>query len=81
MGFLGKVWSGKSTIFKLILKLYDPDKGMIKFDGLDSNQINIDELRKHIGYIDQNPNLFFWTLKDNIVSCFPEASDEQMLAV
>jgi ATP-binding cassette subfamily C protein LapB len=81
VGFLGKVGSGKSTIFKLILKLYDPDQGMIKFDGLDSNQINIDELRKHIGYIDQNPNLFFGTLKDNIVSGFPEASDEQMLAV
>ena len=81
VGFLGKVGSGKSTIFKLILKLYDPDQGMIKFDGLDSNQINIDELRKHIGYIDQNPNLFFGTLKDNIVSGFPGASDEQMLAV
>jgi len=81
VGFLGKVGSGKSTIFKLILKLYDPDQGMIKFDGLDCNQINIDELRKHIGYIDQNPNLFFGTLKDNIVSGFPEASDEQMLAV
>ena len=81
VGFLGKVGSGKSTIFKLILKLYDPDQGMIKFDGLDSNQINIDELRKHIGYIDQNPNLFFGTLKDNIVSGFPEASDEQMLVV
>ena len=80
VGFLGKVGSGKSTIFKLILKLYDPDQGMIKFDGLDSNQINIDELRKHISYIDQNPNLFFGTLKDNIVSGFPEASDEQMLA-
>ena len=81
VGFLGKVGSGKSTIFKLILKLYDPDQGMIKFDGLDSNQINIDELRKHIGYIDQNPNLFFGTFKDNIVSGFPGASDEQMLAV
>ncbi len=81
VAFLGKVGSGKSTIFKLILKLYDPDQGMVKFDGLDSNQINIDELRKHIGYIDQNPNLFFGTLKDNIVSGFPEASDEQMLAV
>ena len=79
IGFLGRVGSGKSTIFKLILKLYDQDQGMIKFDGLDSNQINIEELRKHIGYIDQNPNLFFGSLKDNIVSGFPDASDEQML--
>ena len=79
VGFLGRVGSGKSTIFKLILKLYDQDQGMIKFDGLDSNQINIEELRKHIGYIDQNPNLFFGSLKDNIVSGFPDASDEQML--
>jgi len=79
IGFLGRVGSGKSTIFKLILKLYDQDQGMIKFDGLDSNQINIEELRKYIGYIDQNPNLFFGSLKDNIVSGFPDASDEQML--
>ena len=79
IGFLGRVGSGKSTIFKLILKLYDQDQGIIKFDGLDSNQINIEELRKHIGYIDQNPNLFFGSLKDNIVSGYPDASDEQML--
>ena len=80
VGFLGKVGSGKSTIFKLILKLYDPTEGMIKFDGLDSNQIVLDDLRNNISYIDQNPNLFFGTLKDNIISGCKGASDEQMLA-
>ncbi len=80
VGFLGKVGSGKSTIFKLILKLYDQDQGMIKFDGLDGNQINLEELRKHIGFIDQSPNLFFGTLKENIIAGHPDASDEEMLA-
>jgi len=81
IGILGKVGSGKSTLFKLIMKLYDQDKGLIKFDGLDGNQIEIQALRKHIGFIDQNPDLFFGTLKDNIISAHPEATDEEMLAV
>ncbi|WP_321779005.1 type I secretion system permease/ATPase [Sulfurimonas sp.] len=68
VAIIGRIGSGKSTIAKLILKLYDPDSGTILIDDIDISQIDPADLRRFIGYVPQDVNLFRGTIKDNIVS-------------
>lgn len=79
VAIVGRMGSGKSTILKLILKLYEPDSGIIFIDGIDINQIDPADLRKHIGYTSQQISLFSGTVKDNIIFKASYASDTQML--
>ena len=79
VGIIGRIGSGKSTIEKLIMKLYDPDEGSILIDGIDIAQIDPALLRKHIGYVSQDIALFRGTIKENILHRFPSASDELLL--
>ncbi|RKZ40396.1 MAG: type I secretion system permease/ATPase [Gammaproteobacteria bacterium] len=67
IGIIGRIGSGKSTIAKLILGLYQPKQGSILLDGVDNNQIDPAELRHQIGYVPQDIELFYGTVKDNIV--------------
>lgn len=67
VGIIGRVGSGKSTIGKLLLGLYQPVDGMIMVDGIHTNQIDPDELRRRIGYVPQEPMLLFGSVLDNIV--------------
>lgn len=67
VGIIGKVGSGKSTISKLLLGLYQPKDGMIMVDGVHIGQIDPDELRRRIGYIPQDPVLLFGSVLDNIM--------------
>jgi len=66
LAILGRIGSGKSTIGKLLMRFYLPSKGSIYVDGIDINQMNPYELRKNIGYVPQDVQLFFGTVKDNI---------------
>ncbi|MEA3498706.1 MAG: type I secretion system permease/ATPase [Campylobacterota bacterium] len=79
IAIVGRMGSGKSSIVKLILKLYEPDSGIIFIDGIDINQIDPADLRKHIGYTSQQVSLFSGTVKDNITFKASYATDEQML--
>lgn len=79
VAFIGKIGSGKSTILKLILGLYEPDSGQILIDGIDINQIDPADLRKHIGYVSQDIHLFRGTAKENIVFRATHVSDGQMV--
>ena len=79
VGIIGRIGSGKSTIEKLILKLYDPDEGSILIDDIDIAQIDPARLRKFIGYVSQDIALFRGTVKDNILHRAPTASDEKLL--
>lgn len=81
VGIIGRIGSGKSTIEKLILKLYDPDEGSIFIDGVDIMQIDPARLRKFIGYVSQDITLFRGTVKDNILHRAPISSDERLLEV
>ena len=65
---IGRIGSGKSTIAKLILKLYEPTSGKIMIDGIDITQIDPADLRRFVSYVPQDVNLFKGTIKDNIVS-------------
>ncbi|MEA1989652.1 MAG: ATP-binding cassette domain-containing protein [Pseudomonadota bacterium] len=81
IAILGRNGSGKSSLQKLILGLYHPESGNVLVDGIDLRQFEPSILRKHIGYIPQEPSLFSGTLKDNITISAPFADEEQILNV
>lgn len=80
VGVLGRVGSGKSTLQKLILGLYEPDSGSLRIDGVESRQLDPAELRRHIGYAPQDATLFYGTLRENIALGRPFAQDAEIIA-
>jgi len=81
VGIIGRIGSGKSTIAKLILKLYEPSEGKILIDDIDISQIEPSRLREAIGYVGQDIRLFRGTLKDNISNQQQSISDKELLRV
>ena len=79
VAFIGRIGSGKSTIAKLILKLYEPDSGAILIDDIDITQIDPADLRRYIGYVPQDIHLFRGTIKENIVSSERHPHDEDII--
>ncbi len=79
VAIIGRIGSGKSTIEKLILGLYEVDSGQILIDGIDIKQIDPADLRKNIAYVSQDITLFRGTVKDNITYKATHASDSRML--
>lgn len=79
IAILGRMGSGKTTLQKLILGLYQPTTGAILIDGIDSRQIDPAELRRCIGYVQQDTNLFFGSIRDNITIAAPHTDDAQVL--
>lgn len=79
VGILGRVGSGKTTLEKLILGLYQPTGGAVLVDGIDLRQLDPAELRRNIGYVPQDVTLFYGALRDNIVIGMPEAGDDKVL--
>ncbi len=79
VGILGRIGSGKSTLEKLILGLYQPTSGTVLIDGIDIQQIDPADLRRNVGYVPQDPQLFYGTLKQNLVMGSPFVGDRQML--
>lgn len=79
VAIIGRVGSGKSTIGKLILKLYTPSEGTILLDGTDYKQINPDDLRQQIGYVPQDVVLFYGSVRDNICVGAPFIHDDYLL--
>ena len=79
VAIIGRIGSGKSTIEKLILGLYEPDSGQILIDGIDIKQIDPADLRKNISYVSQDIMLFRGTVKENITFCSSHASDAAMI--
>lgn len=80
LAIIGRVGSGKSTIEKLILGLYQPTEGSVLIDGIDTRQIDPAELRRAVGYVPQDPLLFFGTLRQNIAMGAPYAEDSHVIA-
>lgn len=79
VGIIGKIGSGKTTLQKLILGLYQPQSGNILIDKLDIKQIDPADLRKNIAYIPQDTTLFFGNVRENIALSMPWADDETIL--
>lgn len=79
VAIIGRVGSGKSTLGKLLLKLYTPTEGTILLDGTDYKQINPDDLRQQIGYVPQDVILFYGSIRDNICVGAPFIHDSALL--
>lgn len=79
IGIIGAVGSGKSTLSKLILGLYDPDAGSIFVDGIAVKQIDPADLRHNINYVPQDVTLFSGTIRDNIIFKAPHSDDDAIL--
>ncbi len=80
VALLGRMGSGKTTIHKLILGLYQPTAGSILIDGVDIRQIDPAELRRCVGYVQQDTHLFYGTMRDNLTIASPHADDATVLA-
>lgn len=79
VGIIGRIGSGKTTVEKLILGLYNPTAGSVLIDGIDQQQIDPTELRRNIGYVPQDVVLFYGSVKDNIIMGAPYVDDSAML--
>jgi ATP-binding cassette subfamily C protein LapB len=79
IGLIGRIGSGKTTIEKLVLGLYEPDSGSILIDGTDIRQIDPADLRRNVGCVPQDVMLFSGTLRDNITLGAPHADDAAVL--
>ncbi len=79
VAFVGKSGSGKTTIFNLICKIYDPVSGTIKLDGKDLSTLTKDTIRSNITVITQDPYIFHMTIKDNIKIVKEGLTDEEMI--
>ena len=80
VALLGRMGSGKSTIHKLILGLYQPTAGAILIDGIDARQIDPAELRRCAGYVQQDTHLFYGTMRENLTISAQHVDDAAVLA-
>lgn len=79
VGVIGRVGSGKSTLGKLVLGLYEADAGAVYVDDGDVMSIDPSYLRAHIGYVPQDVFLFAGSVRDNIMMAAPDATSAQMI--
>jgi ATP-binding cassette subfamily C protein LapB len=79
VGIIGRIGSGKSTIARLMMGLYEPKDGSLLMDDTDYRQIDPADLRRNIGYIAQDVILFSGSVKENLIVSNPTASDDEIL--
>ena len=77
LGVMGHTGAGKSTILKLVERFYEPQHGTVKINGIDINDYAIASVRDRIGFVSQDPFMFFGDVKSN-VSYAREASDDEI---
>jgi ATP-binding cassette subfamily B protein len=81
VSFVGTTGAGKSTVAKLVTRLYDVDSGAVLLDGHDVRDVTIDSLRRQIGVVPQEPFLFNGSIRDNIAFARPDADDDEVWEV
>ncbi len=80
IAIVGATGSGKSTLVKLLLRLYEVQKGKITLDGIDVKDLRLKDLRRAIGLVSQDVFLFHGTVRENIAYGFGEATLEEVVA-
>ncbi len=78
IAFVGPSGAGKSTLMKLLVGLYRPQEGKIFYNNLDETEIHYDDLRKQIGFVTQDTNLFSGTIRENLVFVNPNATETEL---
>ena len=81
VALVGASGSGKTTVARLLLRLYDPGQGHVRVDGTDLRDFRTGDLRRHIGFVTQDPLLFNDTVEANIALFDPEPDAERIAAV
>ena len=79
VGVIGAVGSGKTTIERLLLNLYQPESGSVQIDGTDVRQIDPGDLRRSIGAVQQDPQLFYGSVRENITMGHETAPERAVL--
>jgi ATP-binding cassette, subfamily B, bacterial len=79
VAFVGPSGAGKTTIVKLLLGLYEPTGGDLLINNVSTTKIDYDALRRRIGYVSQDTQLFAGTIRENLLFVNPEANDEACL--
>lgn len=79
IGLVGKSGAGKSTIINLVCRFYDVDSGSIRIDGHDIRDIKLEDWRRNIGIVMQDPFLFSGTITDNIAYGNPDVNFEEVV--
>lgn len=79
VAFVGKSGAGKSTIFSLLCKMYDVNKGEITIDGVNIKELDKDSIRGNITIISQNPYIFNMSIRDNLRLVKEDLSDDDMI--
>jgi ATP-binding cassette subfamily B protein len=80
VAIVGPSGAGKTTVFNLLLRFYDPETGAVRVDGVDIRELKLQELRRNLAIVPQEPVLFTATVADNIRYGQPEASDSEVRA-
>lgn len=81
LGLLGRTGSGKTTISRLLFRLYDPRVGSVQLGGIDIRNLALDDLRRGVGMVTQNVQLFHASLRDNLTFFDRSVTDESIMAV
>ena len=81
IAFAGPSGAGKTTLVKLLVGLYPPESGRILYNGIPSDEIDLDVLRERIGFVTQDTQLFSGTIRENLLFVNPKASDAECLEV
>ncbi len=80
LALVGPSGGGKSTLFQLLLRFYDPQAGAVLFDGVDLRELRLETLRQQMALVPQQPALFTGTVRYNIAYGMPAASAEEVMA-
>jgi ATP-binding cassette subfamily B protein len=81
LGLLGRTGSGKTTLARLLFRLYDPRAGAVRLGGVDLRQPKLDELRAGVGVVTQDIQLFHASVRDNVTFFDPDVPDARVEAV
>ena len=81
VAFVGPSGAGKTTLVKLLVGLYAPKEGKVFYNDIPSSEIDMLEIRKQLGFVTQDAQLFSGTIRENLLFVKPSATDEQLLDV
>ncbi|GAA2199779.1 ABC transporter ATP-binding protein [Streptomyces bangladeshensis] len=81
VALVGRSGAGKSTVFALIARFYEPDAGTLLFDGRPATELTRDACRRRIAVVDQNTHVVHGTLRENIAYAVPDATDAEIREV